>query len=79
MADDDRTLFIEAMPDPIRRRIAFDVVERNCRMRFGVGEEASKPIFEYLAMFNHRKSPRQLKNLRDGSFRCLTKKRYKVP
>src|SRR6516225_2107091 len=53
MADDDRTLFIEAMPDPIRRRIAFDVVERNCRMRFGVGEEGIKA---YLRIFSYVQS-----------------------
>ena len=51
--DDDRTLFIEAMPDPIRRRIAFDVVERNCRMRFGVGEEGIKA---YLRIFSYVQS-----------------------
>jgi hypothetical protein len=54
MADEDdaqarnRTLFIEAMPDPMRRRIAFDVVERNCRTRFGVREEG---INAYLQIF----------------------------
>jgi hypothetical protein len=36
---DNRTLFIEAMPDPVRRRVAFDVVERNCRQWLGEGEE----------------------------------------
>jgi len=27
------------MGDPMRRRIAFDVVERNCRERFAEGED----------------------------------------
>ena len=27
------------MNDPMRRRIAFDVVERNCRERFAEGED----------------------------------------
>ena len=30
-ARDNRALFIGAMADPLRRGIAFDVVERNCR------------------------------------------------
>jgi hypothetical protein len=35
----NRALFIQCMADPVRRRIAFDVVERNCRDTFGEGEE----------------------------------------
>jgi hypothetical protein len=46
--EDNRSLFIEAMADPTRRRIAFDVVERNCRMRFRVGDEG---IIAYLEVF----------------------------
>ena len=36
---DNRTLFIEAMVDPLKRHIAFNVVERNCSKRFGEGDE----------------------------------------
>jgi hypothetical protein len=36
---DNRSLFIEAMADPIRRRVAFNVVERNCRERFAEGDD----------------------------------------
>ena len=35
----NRSLFIDAMNDPMRRRIAFNVVERNCRERFAEGED----------------------------------------
>jgi hypothetical protein len=35
----NRALFIQCMADPVRRRIAFNVVERNCRDAFGQGEE----------------------------------------
>ena len=35
----NRALFIEAMADPLRRGIAFDLVERNCRERFAEGED----------------------------------------
>jgi hypothetical protein len=41
-ARDNRALFIEAMADPIRRGIAFDLVERNCRRRFAEGEDGIK-------------------------------------
>jgi hypothetical protein len=34
---DNRALFIKAMSDPVRRGIAFGVVERNCRERFALG------------------------------------------
>jgi hypothetical protein len=33
---DNRALFIKAMSDPVRRGIAFGVVERNCRERFAL-------------------------------------------
>jgi hypothetical protein len=39
LARQNRALFIDAMSDPMRRRIAFDVVERNCRERFAEGED----------------------------------------
>jgi len=38
-AQRNRVLFIEAMADPLRRGIAFDVVQRNCRERFAEGED----------------------------------------
>jgi hypothetical protein len=47
---DNRSLFIKAMADPTRRRIAFDVVERNCRMRFRVGEEGIRAFLEILQL-----------------------------
>jgi hypothetical protein len=62
MADDDhqerlspeemenRSLFVEAMADPVRRRIAFDLVERNCRMRFRIGEQGIKVYLELLEL-----------------------------
>jgi hypothetical protein len=37
--DENRALFISAMPDPARRHIAFDVVERNCRDQFAEGAD----------------------------------------
>jgi hypothetical protein len=43
---DNRSLFIRAMPDPAKRRIAFDVVERNCRDRFHHGEEGLNLFLE---------------------------------
>src|SRR5271166_6620310 len=45
---DNRSLFIKAMADPSRRRIAFDVVER--RMRFRVGEEGIRAFLEILQL-----------------------------
>jgi hypothetical protein len=39
ISEDNRTLFIDAMADPSRRRIAFDVVERNCCERFAEGQD----------------------------------------
>jgi hypothetical protein len=38
-ASDNEALFIECMPDAARRRIAFNVVERNCLATFARGEE----------------------------------------
>ena len=35
---DDEALFIQCMPDAARRRIAFNVVERNCREAFARGK-----------------------------------------
>jgi hypothetical protein len=35
----NRALFIQCMADPVKRRIAFDVLDRNCRDAFGQGEE----------------------------------------
>jgi hypothetical protein len=46
---DNRTLFIEAMSDPAKRQIAFNVVERNCRARFAEGEEGIKLYLQLLA------------------------------
>jgi hypothetical protein len=48
-ARDNRALFIDAMSDPLRRRIAFNVVERNCRERFAEGEDGIKLYRELLA------------------------------
>jgi hypothetical protein len=39
---ENRALFIESMANPMTRAVAFDVVERNCRMRFRVGQEGIK-------------------------------------
>jgi hypothetical protein len=36
---DNEALFIQCMSDAARRRIAFNVVERNCRAAFARGEE----------------------------------------
>jgi len=51
----NRALFIEAMADPWRRGIAFDVVEfdvveRNCRERFAEGEDGIKLYRELLGL-----------------------------
>ena len=37
-AGDNEALFIECMSDAARRRIAFNVVERNCREAFNRGK-----------------------------------------
>jgi hypothetical protein len=37
--DKNRALFIAAMPDSVRRDIAFNVVERNCTEQFAEGED----------------------------------------
>ena len=48
VAPDNRELFIDAMADPLRRRIAFDVVERNCRERFAEGEDGVRLYLQLL-------------------------------
>jgi hypothetical protein len=69
VAPDNRSLFIEAMTDPLRRRIAFNVVERNCRERFAEGEDGimlylrllsyvqASAVDEAVAEFEHRFEP----------------------
>src|SRR5262245_62825810 len=69
VAPDNRSLFIDAMTDPLRRRIAFNVVERNCRERFADHEEGirlylhlrgyvqSAAVDEAVAEFEHRFEP----------------------
>ena len=47
-AADNRTLFIEAMSDPAKRQIAFNVVERNCRARFAEGAEGVELYLQLL-------------------------------
>jgi len=37
--DENRALFMSAMPDPVRRQIAFNVVEKNCRDQFAEGAD----------------------------------------
>jgi hypothetical protein len=54
-ATENRSLFIEAVADPIKRRIAFDVVDRNCRMRFRVGEEGIRAYLEVLDLVQSSK------------------------
>ena len=49
-ARDNRALFIEAMAHPIRRGIAFDLVERNCRERFAEGEDGIKLYRQLLGL-----------------------------
>jgi hypothetical protein len=44
----NRSLFIEAMRDPSRRSIAFNVVERNCRERLRQGEDGIKLYIQLL-------------------------------
>ena len=39
VAPDNRSLFIDAMADPLRRHVAFNVVERNCRDQFAEGTD----------------------------------------
>jgi hypothetical protein len=69
VAPDNRSLFIDAMADPLRRRAAFNVVERNCRERFAEREEGirlylhlrgyvqSAAVDEAVAEFEHRFEP----------------------
>jgi hypothetical protein len=44
----NRSLFIDAMADPIRRGTAFNVVERNCRKRFAEGEDGIELFLQLL-------------------------------
>jgi hypothetical protein len=44
----NRSLFISAMAHPAKRRIAFDVVERNCRYRFVKGQEGLSLFLELI-------------------------------
>jgi hypothetical protein len=46
---ENRALFIRCMADPVRRRIAFSVVERNCRDLFGEGEEGLDLFLQLVA------------------------------
>jgi hypothetical protein len=46
---ENRALFIRCMADPERRRIAFSVVERNCRDLFGEGEEGLDLFLQLMA------------------------------
>jgi hypothetical protein len=46
----NRSLFIEAMKDPSRGSIAFNVVETNCRERLRQGEDG---INLYLQLFGY--------------------------
>jgi hypothetical protein len=57
---DNRALFIKAMSDPDRRRIAFGVVERNCRERFALGEEGLKLFLEVAAYVRAAKVDRAI-------------------
>jgi hypothetical protein len=69
LAEDNRALFIGAMANPLRRRIAFNVVERNCRERFAEGEDGirlylhllgyvrSSNVDEAVDEFQHRFEP----------------------
>jgi len=41
--DENRALFMSAMSDPVRRQIAFNVVERNCRDQFAEGAAGAAP------------------------------------
>jgi hypothetical protein len=79
LARKNRSLFIDAMDDPMRRRIAFDVVERNCRERFAEGEDGVRPIFSYLAMSNLPRWTKQLRNLSVGLSRCSTENFWRRP
>src|SRR5262245_39638088 len=66
---DNRSLFIDAMADLLRRHVAFNVVERNCRERFADREEGirlylhlrgyvqSAVVDEAVAEFEHRFEP----------------------
>ena len=45
---DNRALFIDAMSDPLRRGMAFNVVERNCRERLRQGEDGIKLYIQLL-------------------------------
>ena len=48
--DENRALFIAAMPDPVRRQIAFNVVERNCREQFAEGADG---VRLYVRLLNY--------------------------
>jgi hypothetical protein len=68
-ASDNEALFIESMQDAARRRIAFNVVERNCREAFARGKEGlalfmqvrslveRAQVEEALSEFNKRFAP----------------------
>jgi hypothetical protein len=68
---DNRALFIEAMADPSRRRIAFNVLEKNCRRRFAEGDDG---IRLYLQTVSGQPTwVKPLMNLNTGSSRCSIK------
>ena len=69
---ENRALFIEAMADPLRRGIAFDVVERNCRERFAEGEDGIKLYRELLGLvrLGNVSEAVAFRNLSIGSSRC---------
>src|SRR4029453_10752693 len=48
LARKNRSLFIDARDDPMRRRFAFDVVEKNCRERFAEGEDGVRLYLQLL-------------------------------
>ena len=73
LARSNRSLFIDAMADPMRRHIAFDVVERTVVSDLQKVKTASGFIISCLAMSNQPRWMKQLRNLSVSLSRCSNK------
>jgi hypothetical protein len=82
LARNNRSLFIDAMDDPMRRRIAFDVVERNCRERFAEGEDGVRLYLQLLGYVQSAKVDKAVEEFErrfERLSRCSTKNSYTGP
>ena len=66
----NRALFIDAMADPAKRHIAFNVVERNCRARLAEGEEGIKLYVQLLTDVQRAQVDEAVNEFERRFFRC---------